>query len=192
MKFGYGIPCCREGITLPADMVTTEGMIRLALAADSLGFYSVWFDDYRAPTPAMNISYSQAPNWYEPLTTMTYLASITKKVRLGTGVMVLPLREPVLLAKQLATLDTLSGGRIFLGVGLGLYREEFEILNPLKRGAHRGQMLDEILEALDVLFSQDVANFAGGYFEFKGISNLRIFHSFPNPLRRRFRSILSL
>ncbi len=179
MKFGFGVPCCREGITLPVDMVTTDGMIKLAQAADQMGFYSIWFDDYRAPSPSMNLPYSHAPNWYEPLITISYLASITKKVRLGTGVMVLPLRDPVLLAKQVATMDTLSGGRLFLGVGLGLYREEFKKLNPERRGAHRGHILDEMLESLEILFNQDMASFAGQYFAFRDIA------LYPKPVQKK-------
>ena len=170
MKFGFGIPCCREGITLPVGMVTTQGMIDLAKAADNLGFYSVWFDDYRAPSPSMKISPPQIPNWFEPLTTISYLASITKQVRFGTGIMVLPLREPVLLAKQVATLDALSGGRIFLGVGLGLHRDEFKLINPAMNKVHRGEMLNEILESIRILLDKDVSKFSGKYFEFEDIS----------------------
>jgi len=170
MKFGFGIPCCREGITLPVGMVTIEGMIDLAQTADKLGFHSVWFDDYRAPSPSMKIPSSQIPNWFEPLTTISYLASITKQVRFGTGIMVLPLREPVLLSKQVATLDALSGGRIFLGVGLGLHRDEFKLLNPSMNKVHRGNMLNEILESIHILLKEDIAEFSGEYFEFEGIS----------------------
>ncbi len=82
----------------------------------------------------------------------------------------MPLREPVLVAKQAATLDAFSGGRLILGVGLGSLRHEFEALNPSHRKAHRGNMLNEGLEALNILFTQDEASFKGGYFEFQGVS----------------------
>jgi alkanesulfonate monooxygenase SsuD/methylene tetrahydromethanopterin reductase-like flavin-dependent oxidoreductase (luciferase family) len=70
------------------------------------------------------------PNFYEPLITYASLASITRRIRFMLGVVVLPEREIILLAKQLATLDQLSKGRVLFGVGIGSYREEFEAVHP--------------------------------------------------------------
>jgi alkanesulfonate monooxygenase SsuD/methylene tetrahydromethanopterin reductase-like flavin-dependent oxidoreductase (luciferase family) len=84
-------------------------------------------------------------------------------------VVVLPEREPVLLAKQIATLDDLSGGRVTLGVGIGAYREEFEAVHPSRLKANRGAMLDEGIAALRCLFESRAATYEGKYLQFRGI-----------------------
>jgi alkanesulfonate monooxygenase SsuD/methylene tetrahydromethanopterin reductase-like flavin-dependent oxidoreductase (luciferase family) len=93
-------------------------------------------------------------------------------------VIVLPLRDPVLLAKQVATLDRMTGGRVILGVGLGAYREEFEAQWPRRRAARRGDLLDEGLAALRVLFTEREASFAGAHAAFERVE------MFPKPVQR--------
>jgi probable F420-dependent oxidoreductase len=101
------------------------------------------------------------------LTTLAYIAGATTRLRLVTGVLILPERNPVLFAKQAATLDALSGGRLQLGVGLGWLREEYEALGlPWER---RGQRMDETIEAMRVLWSEEVASFAGELVSFQGV-----------------------
>ena len=95
-----------------------------------------------------------------------------------TGVIVLPLREPVLFAKQVSTLDQLSGGRVVLGVGVGAYREEFEAVRPGIAGAARGDMVEEGLVSLHALFSERRATFAGKHYQFADVE------MFPKPLQQ--------
>jgi len=141
--------------------------------AERLGFYSVW------GTPPDSLTrYSQPPNFYEVFISLAYVAAASDHIRLGTGVTVIPMREPVLLAKQVATLDVFSGGRLLLGVGLGSLRYEFEALNPSRRNLHRGNMLNEGLEALNILLTQNDATFKGKYYEFQGVS------LYPKPIQK--------
>src|SRR6185312_11322417 len=100
--------------------------------------------------------------YLEPLTTMGYLAGITRRVRLGVAVLILPYRHPLLTAKMIATLDNLSGGRVDLGIGVGWMREEFEALGqPEEVYTHRGSASDEQLRIFTSVWTQDVAGFDG-------------------------------
>ncbi|MFQ5933700.1 MAG: LLM class flavin-dependent oxidoreductase, partial [Dehalococcoidia bacterium] len=104
--------------------------------------------------------------------------SVTKKIEVGLGVIVVPFREPVLLAKQVATLDVFSGGRVLFGVGIGTSREEFEVLRPREAKSNRGKMLDETLEVLNLLFNEPEASFSGRYYAFEKLS------LYPKPVQK--------
>jgi probable F420-dependent oxidoreductase len=117
------------------------------------------------------------PNFYEVLISLATVGAHTQRVHLGTAIMVLPLRDPVLLAKQVATLDRMTGGRVILGVGIGAYREEFLAQWPRRRDARRGDLMDESLAALRLLFTQPMASYAGPHIAFDGIE------MFPKPAR---------
>jgi probable F420-dependent oxidoreductase len=113
--------------------------------------------------------------------TLATIAGATSRIRLGTSVAVLPMRDPVYLAKQAITLDQMSGGRFILGVGLGAYREEFLAWGGVKmRPARRGDMMDEGLAALNLLFTEPSASFAGKYYSFDAIEMA------PKSLRQPF------
>ena len=127
MKFGMGIPTCREGITQPINSVMPDDLATWAIEAEKLNFDALWGDDFRVPSPDMKLPYAEPPNWYDVLISMAYISRITSKIQIGTGVLVAPLREPVLLAKQVATLDKFANGRFFLGVGLGVSKDEFKL-----------------------------------------------------------------
>ena len=170
MRFGIGIPTCREGITQPVGTVSPEGLAAWAVEAERLGFDALWADDFRVPSPDMKLPYPEPPNWYEVMVSLAYVSRITSRISMGTGVMVVPLREPVLLAKQAATLDALSNGRFFLGVGLGVSKDEFKRLHPRLRGARRGEIMDECMEGVLALLSQEVASYSGNYFQFDGVA----------------------
>jgi probable F420-dependent oxidoreductase len=124
--------------------------------------------------------FSDPPSFYEVLITLATVGAVTERVRLGTAVLVLPLRDPVLLAKQVATLDQLTGGRVVLAVGVGAYREEFVAQWPRMSSARRGDMLDEGLTALRQLFTEREASHAGAYYAFEKIE----LH--PKPVQRPF------
>jgi alkanesulfonate monooxygenase SsuD/methylene tetrahydromethanopterin reductase-like flavin-dependent oxidoreductase (luciferase family) len=112
--------------------------------------------------------------------TYATFANITERLRFMLGVITLPQRDVVLLAKQVATLDRLTGGRVMLGVGLGAYREEFEAVHPRLKGAHRGTMVEEGLEGLRRLFADERASFTGRYVQFADVELA------PKPAQRPF------
>ncbi len=176
MKFGVGIPTCREGRDYPASFSGPEEMVELSQLAEKLGIDYVWADDHIAPNEALRTKDPKPPSFYETILSLSYVAAATNSVRLGIGVLVMIWRDPVLVAKQIATLDVFSDGRITLGVGIGGSRDEFEAVQPRMRHAHRGKLLDEQIEILNLLFTQDNASFNGEYFEFDDLS----LHPKPN------------
>jgi probable F420-dependent oxidoreductase len=141
-------------------------MLELATLAERLGYASVWGNDHIHAPAYIGADFADPPRFYELLVTLAAAAAATERVRLGTGILILPLREPVMLAAQISTLDQLSGGRVVLGLGMGAYREEFEAVSPRLRTARRGQMMDEGLAALRLLFSERRARFDGKDYAF--------------------------
>lgn len=114
-------------------------------------------------------------HWLEPLTLLSVIAGVTRHVRLGTGILLAALRPAAVLAKQAATLDVLSGGRLDLGVGVGWQREEYQACGL--DFAQRGRLLDRTLEVCQLLWSQQVASFDDGELSFERI------HAMPKPIQ---------
>ncbi|WP_319453301.1 MULTISPECIES: TIGR03619 family F420-dependent LLM class oxidoreductase [unclassified Mycobacterium] len=114
-------------------------------------------------------------HWLDPLTVLTYVAGFTDTVRLGTAILIAALRRPVVLAKELATLDVLSGGRVDLGVGVGWQREEYQAAGLDFEG--RGRLLDHTLEVCQTLWRQQRASFADDLLRFDAT------HQMPKPLQ---------
>lgn len=171
MRYSVGIPTCKEGLNFPAPFAGPDEIIQIIQKAEELGFHSVWGNDHITAPKYVREAFDVPPNFYEPLITLTYAAAKTNRIKLAPSVIVLPMREPAYLAKQVATLDQFSNGRFILGVGVGAYREEFERIKPrLAQTAHRGAMVDEALEALVRLFTEPVASFDGDYYCFDGIA----------------------
>jgi probable F420-dependent oxidoreductase len=164
-----GLPTGMEGLTYPIPMSDPEALVRIAQFAEKLGYHSVWGNDHMTTQHYMRAEFPVPPRFWEPLVTYAFLSAHTKTLRFGTGILVLPMRRDiVVVAKQIATLDHLSGGRLEIGVGVGAYREEFEALWP---GAevHRGDMVEEGVRALRQLFSQRGASFEGRYYRFRDV-----------------------
>ncbi|MFB8005872.1 TIGR03619 family F420-dependent LLM class oxidoreductase [Nocardia sp. NPDC056000] len=115
----------RLHVVLPDESATMpmSTLVELARQAEELGFAGIWLPDHLLPPSDYGPVYGGV---YEPLTTLAYLAAATNRVVLGTSVLILPLREPILLAKQAATLAHVSGGRFILGVGTGWESYEFD------------------------------------------------------------------
>jgi probable F420-dependent oxidoreductase len=185
MRFGVGLPSCREGTAYPIPYIRPADFGRLARRVEALGYHSLWANDHLTTPHVIRETQAEPPNFYEPLITYAALTSMTERLKLVLSVIVLPEREPVLLAKQLATLDVLSGGRVMLGVGLGAYREEFEAVHPNLKGANRGVMLDEGITALRRLFDEPRASFEGRYLSFRDIELA------PKPVQRPFPILLN-
>jgi probable F420-dependent oxidoreductase len=114
-------------------------------------------------------------HWLDPLTTLTYVAAVTERVRLGTNILIAALRRPVTLAKQLATMDVLSGGRVDLGVGVGWQEEEYQAAGLDFAG--RGRLLDQTLEVCGLLWREQSAAYSGEGLEFARI------HPMPTPVQ---------
>jgi probable F420-dependent oxidoreductase len=169
LRFGVGLPTCREGVAYPVGYVRTSDFARIAQHAEQLGFDSLWANDHLTTPHILQETLDRPPSFYEPLITFAAVAAVTRRVRLVLSVIVVPEREPVLLAKQVATLDDLSDGRVTLGVGIGAYREEFEAVHPARSKANRGALLDEGIAALRCLFEAQSATYEGQYIQFRGV-----------------------
>jgi probable F420-dependent oxidoreductase len=155
---------------------TPSSILRLARAADELGFDSVWVSDHVVipcesrsvyPYPGTVFTPDTAETFYEPLATLAFIAGATQRIRLGTSILVVPQRNPLVVAKQVATLDALSGGRVELGVGAGWLAEEFEALGA--SFADRGPVLEEYLQIFKRVWSEREPSFAGDYYRFPSI-----------------------
>lgn len=147
---------------------------QLAAAAEELGYDSVWVSDHVVipdrfdspyPFPGGVFKAESAESCFEPLITLAVVAGATKRVKVGTSVLITPQREPLLMAKQISTLDTLSGGRVEIGVAVGWLAEEFEALG-VSHFADRGAVLDEHLKAFRMLWTEDRPRFDGQFCHF--------------------------
>jgi probable F420-dependent oxidoreductase len=147
----------RLGIHLPqiGRKAGPDGIRRAAVQAEELGFEDVWTSEHII-TPA-GAMYPPSPLFYDPVLSLTWAAAYTKRVRLGTSVLVLPMRHPLPLAKELATLQNLSGGRFILGAGVGWMEAEFAALGvPFNE---RGRRMDEGIEMMRAVWSDDPVSF---------------------------------
>jgi len=178
MKFSICLSTGFEGVMYPIPFASPEDFFTQAMLCERLGYDSVWGNDHITTQDYVaDLFGDMTPNFYEPLITLAMCAQATKRIRLGTALLVMPMREPVFLAKQVATLDRLSGGRFILGVGLGAYREEFNAQSPRLSRAHRGDMLDEGIEAFLKLIQEPAASHDGTHYAF---DNIRMH---PKPLQ---------
>ncbi|MEV4378045.1 LLM class flavin-dependent oxidoreductase [Streptosporangium amethystogenes subsp. fukuiense] len=174
MRFGLGVPTGTEGLMYPVPYADAAEAVELAVQAERLGFDSVWGNDHVTTQGYVREEFDTPPRYYDPFAYLSYVAALTSRIRLATAIMVLPFRNPVVAAKQVATLDRLSGGRAVLGVGIGAYREEFEAMNPGRR-INRGEHAAEAIQALNALFTERRASFKGRWVEFEDVE------SYPKP-----------
>lgn len=171
MKFGLGF-----ANTVP--FADGAGGARLATLAEAAGFESLWTVEHVVFPDAYTSRYPYGRDGKmpakastpmpDPLVWLTWVAARTTHIRLGTGILVLPQRNPVVLAKEVATLDALSGGRVELGIGVGWLREEFDALGV--PWPDRGARTDEYVGVLRELWAHDHAAFAGAYASFADVS----------------------
>ena len=171
-RFDIEIPTCREGVFVPCGFAGPDDVIECIKLAERLGYEAVWATDFLTPTPESGVPPAERPNWYEPMVTLAYAAAETDRVRLGTGIIILPYRDPVILAKQAATLDRLSKGRFLLGLGLGAWRSEFRAVAAWRKRAHRGDMMAEFTEVLRRLLAHDAGavSFDGEYVSVRDVA----------------------
>jgi len=169
MKFGLWF--CNTG-----RYVDPQGAVALAQAAEAAGFESVWTVEHTIIPAGYASAYpydgsGKMPGGRDdfplpdPLIWMAFVAAATTKIKLATGILILPQRNPVLAAKQIATLDHFSRGRVLLGIGIGWLREEFAALGVPFEG--RAARTEEYMAALRELWSADKPTFEGRYVAFK-------------------------
>src|ERR1700694_5884740 len=143
---------------------TRDSVVAIAQAAEALGYASLWTNDHvlvptSRPEPFGNV--------LESLTTLSYLAALTNHIQLGTGILVLPQRDPLLVAKQAATVSHLSGGRLALAVGVGYIKEEYAYLRA--DFGNRGRLAEEYIEAMRELFESDTPQFHGPHINYADV-----------------------
>ena len=167
MHCGIGLPHFRQ-------VASTEAIATVTQQAEALGFDSVWVSDH------IVVPHSAIPRFgevfFEPFTTLAYVAGKTQRIRLGTSVIILPYRHPLFMAKALATIDVLSGGRLIVGAAVGWLAEEFEALGiPF---SERGDRSDEALKVMRAVWTEAEPKFEGRFFRFARIK------AEPKPLQK--------
>jgi len=177
MRFSVHIPTAAAGLAHPVPFASLDDILRIADAAESLGYDGVW-GNYHVTTQAyVRERWPEPPDYFDTLIVLAAIATRTTRLELGTALLLPTMYLLPVLAKQVATLDVLSGGRFRFGVGVGAYREEFDAVWPDRSAANRGRWLDEALDGLRALFTERRTSFTGEYVRFEGVD------SFPRPLQ---------
>ena len=150
----------RFGIHLPhaGERATPALIRRFATQAEAIGIADVWVSEHII---LPRTQFLRPLPFYEPVLTLTWVAAVTERVKLGTSVLVLPMRHPIPLAKELATLQNLSNGRLILGAGVGWLEPEFAALGAVFR--ERGRRMDEGIALMRVVWTQDPVTFRTKY-----------------------------
>ncbi len=152
-----------------------EKMIRIAQLAELEGFDSIWLGGH----PFLSKKQSRIPSgisMLDPVVALSFLAAQTRTIRLATGILLLPQFNPMIVAKEFASLDVLSNGRLILGVGVGWSEHEYQVLDLPYR--NRGKRADEYLEVIKEVWTKDDPTFKGDYVSFEDIQ------SFPHPVQK--------
>lgn len=193
MKFGLLLPQTNQ-------VASTDAIARTAAVAEELGFWAISVHDHIQFNGWWIASGSREPvpggddrNLFEAMTTLAYVSARTSRIRLMTSILLLPVREPILLAKQIATVDVFSGGRMVCGLGVGPpvnegrnettrlaqhrtnAEKEYE---ALKATGNRGARMDEYIEAMVAIWTQDQATYEGRFVSFRELD------VFPKPLQK--------
>jgi probable F420-dependent oxidoreductase len=171
VKFGLIAPYAVAPLEAP------DCAVALARIAEDCGFESLWTVEHVVMAVEYESVYPYDPSGRTPFTPevaqpdpliwLAYVAAATERIRLATGVLILPQRNPLILAKEAATLDRLSGGRLELGIGVGWVREEAQALGTTFDD--RGRRADEYIEVMRKLWRERVASFDGAYFRFERV-----------------------
>jgi probable F420-dependent oxidoreductase len=146
-----------------------DDLARIARAAEQAGLESLWTGEH-VVLPDPQVPPSPLPPdvpILDPVVALTFMAAHTTRIRLGTGIIILPQRNPLVLAKELASLDVLSKGRLVFGIGIGYLRPEFDALNvPFD---HKGARTEEFLNAMLAIWTMEKPEFRGRFFSFGGV-----------------------
>lgn len=160
------------------SMSQPDALVRAAQAAEAAGFDSVWAGEHVVlPDPQVPPSPMRPQDpALDPLLALAWAAAHTTAVRLATGIVILPQRNPLVLAKQVASLDVLSGGRFMLGIGAGYLEPEFRAVGA--NFAERGAVTDEYIDAMRALWYDEHPAYHGRFVDFEGID------AYPRPVQR--------
>jgi probable F420-dependent oxidoreductase len=172
-----------SGLNAKATLGPAE-TVRLARRAEELGYGSWWAGEHVVlPSPRVPASPMEPTDpILDPLVHLTYVAAVTERLELGTAIVILPQRNPVVLAKQAASLDVLSGGRLLLGVGAGYLEPEMTAVGvPM---AQRGARTDEYLDAMRALWTEPAPSYQGRFVAFDRVD------AHPRPVRQDGRRIV--
>jgi probable F420-dependent oxidoreductase len=170
MKYGFSL-------IMRGKAATREAFEGMAEKAEELGLDSLWASDHIVIPERVVSKYPGRasgefpPNWlegyWEPYTALGYVAALTKRVTIGTSVLILPMRNPIEAAHAIADLDQLAAGRMVFGVGVGWFKEEYDALDwPFRK---RGARMDEGLEICKALWSQERPTFKGKFYNFENV-----------------------
>ncbi|MEP1122430.1 MAG: LLM class F420-dependent oxidoreductase [Ilumatobacter sp.] len=156
-----------------------EGVVQMAVAAEQAGVESVWtvehviwpsdYDSEYPYSPTGRMPGDKTSSIPDPLVWLAFVGAHTSTLRLGTGIIILPERNPLIFAKEVATLDRLSGGRMELGIGVGWLEEEFDALGV--SWPRRGDRTDEYVHAMRALWAGDDASYSGDFVSFENVSS---------------------
>ncbi len=163
---------------------TADGAIQIGALAEELGYDSLWMGEH-VVTPSPRVPPSPMDPDYpilDPLVALGFVAAVTRRIRLATGIVILPQRNPLVLAKQLATLDVLSRGRVMFGMGVGYLEPEMSAIGVPMEG--RGARADEYLAAMRALWHDETPAFRGRHVEFEGVD------AHPRPVQRPLRVVV--
>ncbi|HVB54330.1 MAG TPA: TIGR03619 family F420-dependent LLM class oxidoreductase [Candidatus Acidoferrales bacterium] len=177
MKFGVGLPTCTAGLMYPTPFANPTDIVRIAVEVEQLGYYDIAGNDHFSTPTYVRSEWSTPPDFFDPLITYGYCAAQTSTLKLMTGILVMPMRHPVVLAKQVATLDQFSQGRVILGLGIGAYREEFIACYPSMAALARSELLEESAEVLRGLFEQRRFTFTGKHYAVEDVE------MYPKPVQ---------
>jgi probable F420-dependent oxidoreductase len=159
----------RFGVFLPSYVwegdgsARVQGLLDFAREVERLGFDSIFITDH-----VIAAKHFYDVSWLDPLTTLSFVAAVTERVRLGTSILILPLRHPVILAKQIATLEYLSRDRYILGGGVGWFEPEFEAVGTHKR--ERGRRTDEVLDIVTALLARENVSYDGEFYSIRDVT----------------------
>ncbi len=167
MKFGL------HGINI-GPYSSPEIIVEVAQAAEAAGFDSIWTGDHIV-LPEQGFSQPAETPLLDSLIALTYVAAATRTLKLATGVLILPQRNPLVLAKEIASLDVLSGGRVVVGFGVGYLQPEFQAVGASFE--ERGVRTDEYLEAMQAIWSQEHPAYHGRFVSFERVQ------AYPRPLQ---------
>lgn len=156
MKFGYILPNY-------GNKITPEELVEISAVCEEVGFDSVWATDHVIMPAELKEPYGEL---IEPLVTLAFVASRCDRLKVGTSILILPQRNPILVAKQAAALDVLSKGRLILGLGAGWAEKEFGFMKADFR--RRGKVMDESIALMRALWRNDIIDFEGAFFHVRG------------------------
>jgi probable F420-dependent oxidoreductase len=180
VEFGFSLPS-------RGPLAKSAITVRLARKAEALGYSCVTISDHVVLPTASSAPYPYSPtgefpggahqDYLEPFVLAAWLLAATRRIRVGISVLVVPYRNPVVTAKQIATLDVCSGGRLIVGCGVGWWPEEFQAL-AAPPFAERGAVTDEYIRLMKELWSRDEPTFTGKYYRLAGVTLL------PKPVQK--------